>query len=315
MGKRMGTLVIGNEAPLPMNARTEMPLRRLIGPWQASSVVMGMVVGAGIFRSASIVGGALGSAPAVYAAWVIGGIVALIGALCYAELSSAFPHPGGDYRFLKEAYGDTVAFLFAWSRFAVIFTASAAMLAFVGTDYLGELIPMDGTARAIVAGLIVVALSAVNLRGLRTSARSEVVFVLLDVVALLAVGGAALWLILHGGGAPRVAAAGGQRAPDFGIAMVYVMLAYGGFNDAATLSAEVRRPRDMTRALIGGMSAVTVLYLVANWGYVQVLGVAGLTASDAPAAAVMLIVFGRTGETIMVAAVALATVAVLNALL
>ncbi|WP_137898821.1 APC family permease [Sphingomonas sp. 2SG] len=299
---------------LPTGAERDMPLRRLIGPWQASSVVMGMVVGAGIFRSASFVGSALGSASAVYAAWTIGGIVALIGALCYAELSSAFPHPGGDYRFLKEAYGDTIAFLFAWSRFAVIFTASAAMLAFVGTDYLGEMIPMDGTARAILAGTLVVALSAINLRGLRTSARSEVVFVLLDVVALLAVGGAALWLTLQGG-VGHHPASGSYRTPDFGVAMVYVMLAYGGFNDAATLSAEVRRPRDMTRALIGGMSAVTALYLVANWAYLQVLGSAGLATSDAPAAAVMLAVFGRTGETIMVAAVGLATMAVLNALL
>jgi amino acid transporter len=189
------------------------------------------------------------------------------------------------------------------------------MLAFVGTDYLGELISMDGRARAVVAGAIVMALSAVNLRGIRTSARSEVVFVVLDVVALLAVGGAGLWLILHGGGSTHVAAAGKHCPPDFGVAMVYVMLAYGGFNDAATLSAEVRRPRDMTRALIGGMGAVTILYLIANWGYVQVLGVAGLTASAAPAAAVMLTVFGRVGETIMVGAVALATIAVLNALL
>jgi amino acid transporter len=290
-------------------------VRRVIGPWQASSVVVGMVVGAGIFRSASVVGATLGSPLAIYAAWALGGVVALIGALCYAELSAAFPHPGGDYRFLKQAYGQTVAYLFAWSRFTVIFTASAAMLAFVGTDYLNELWPMDRLTRAVLAALMVVVLAAINLRGLKTSARSEVAFVALDVVALLALGGAALWMILYGGvpvdgAVPPVDPVGG-----FGVAMVYVMLAYGGFNDASTLSAEVRRPRDITRAMIGGMGAVTLLYLVANWAYVSVLGPAGLARSDAPAAAVMQAVFGEVGRTAMVIAVGVAAIAILNALL
>jgi len=290
-------------------------VRPIIGPWQASSVVVGMVVGAGIFRSASVVGATLGSPTAIYVAWLIGGIVALIGALCYAELSSAFPHPGGDYRFLKEAYGETIAFLFAWSRFAVIFTASAAMLAFVGTDYLNELVPMSSSMRAAVAALMVVTLALINLRGLKTSARSEVTFVALDVIALLALGGAALWLVFQGGApvdatVPAVSATGG-----FGVAMVYVMLAYGGFNDAATLSSEVRHPHDMTRAMVGGMAAVTVLYLIANCSYLRVLGPNGLATSGAPAAAVMHAVFGDVGRMIMVGAVGVASIAVLNALL
>jgi amino acid transporter len=290
-------------------------VRRVIGPWQASSVVVGMVVGAGIFRSASVVGSTLGSPLAIYAAWALGGVVALIGALCYAELSAAFPHPGGDYRFLKQAYGQTIAYLFAWSRFTVIFTASAAMLAFVGTDYLNELWPMGGTTRAVLAALMVVVLAAINLRGLKTSARSEVAFVALDVVALLALGGAASWMILAGGTPVDAAVPPVDPVGGFGVAMVYVMLAYGGFNDASTLSAEVRRPRDITRAMIGGMGTVTVLYLVANWAYVSVLGPAGLARSDAPAAAVMQAVFGEVGRTAMVVAVGVAAIAILNALL
>jgi len=287
----------------------------MIGFWQAAAVVVGMVVGAGIFRSASLVSTNLGTPGAIYAAWAIGGILALIGALCYAELSAAFPHPGGDYRFLKEAFGGTVAYLFAWSRLAVIFTASAAMLAFVGTDYLNQLVPMGATTRAIVAALTVLALSAINLIGLKTSTRSEVSLVAMDVAALLALGGAALWLIAHAGSPvdPRPAPAGARGG--FGAAMVYVMLAYGGFNDASTLSAEVRRPRDITRAMIGGMTAVTALYLLANWAYLTVLGAGGLAASDAPAAAVMQAVFGRPGQVVMVAAVGIAAIAVLNALL
>lgn len=290
--------------------------RRLLGPWQTASVVVGMVVGAGIFRTASVVAADLESPLLIYAAWALGGIFALAGALCYAELSSAYPDQGGDYRFLQEAFGDNIAFLFAWSRFAIIFTASAAMLAFVGADYLAQLIPMDQTARAMVGAVVIVILSAINLRGIKTSARSQVALVTLDVVALLALGAAALWLIASG--APAPASGSGTEevfsARGFGAAMVFVMLAYGGFNDAATLSAEVRRPRDMTIAMVGGMGAVTLLYLLANWAYVHGLGAAGLAASDAPAAALMLRAFGPLGETLMVAAVGIATLAVINAL-
>ncbi|TCP35944.1 APC family permease [Sphingomonas sp. BK235] len=280
------------------------------GPWQSGAVVVGMVVGAGIFRSAAAVGAALGSAPAIYAAWLAGGLVALAGALCYAELSTAFPHAGGDYRFLKEAYGDTIAFLFGWSRFTVIFTASAAMLAFVGTDYLATLVPMGSATRAAVAVAAVLLLGLLNLRGLAISVRGEVVLVALVVVALLALGGAGAWL--RGSGAPAPATMPNHEG--MGTAMIYVMLAYGGFNDAATLSAEVRRPRDITYALVGGMAAVTALYLIANWAYLTALGPAGLAASAAPAAAVMRRALGPAGEIAMVAAVVVATAAILNAL-
>lgn len=289
--------------------------RRVLGPWQASSVVIGMVVGAGIFRSASVVAASLQNDWLILAAWAVGGVFALAGALCYAELSSAFPHQGGDYRFLREAFGGWVAFLFAWSRFAIIFTASAAMLAFVAADYLASLVPMGSIGRAGVAATTIVGLTALNLRGLKTGVRSQVAMVTLDVGALLALGAAAAWLIASDIAPASPPAPAQPFAPGaFGSAMVFVMLAYGGFNDSATLSAEVRCRNDMTRALVGGMSAVTALYLLANWAYLRGLGVAGLAASDAPAADLMRVAFGPVGESLMVAAVGIAALAVINAL-
>jgi amino acid transporter len=290
-------------------------LSRVLGPWQAASVVVGMVVGAGIFRSAPAAAQALGGANAVLLAWALGGVVALAGALCYAELSSAYPDPGGDYRFLREAFGGDIAFLFAWSRFAVIFTGSAAMLAFVAADYLAQLIPLDARGRALIAGGLVVAMTILNLRGLRTSARTQVALVTFDVVAMLALGAAAFWLLAHSAVpvAPVVAPVTGVGG--FGTALVFVMLAYGGFNDSATLSAEVRRPRDMTLALVGGMGVVTALYLLTNWAYLTGLGFEGLAASDAPAAALMHRAFGTVGESLMVVAVAIASIAIINALI
>jgi hypothetical protein len=218
-----------------------------------------MVIGAGIFRTPPLVAQSLGSDGGVLFAWALGGAFALIGALCYAELSAAFPDTGGDYRFLREAFGADAAYLFAWSRFAVIFSASGALLAFVGIDYLAELVPMDTMTRAVLAGTMVIALTVLNLQGVQIGTRAQIAMVALDVMALLALGAAALWLVSQGV-SPVPPASAPAAAPlslgGFGQAMIFIMLAYGGFNDASTLSAEVRTPRDMTRALVGGMAMI-----------------------------------------------------------
>jgi len=216
-----------------------------------------MVVGAGIFRTASEVASNLNSPAAVLLAWTLGGVFALAGALCYAELTTAFPHTGGDYRFLREAFGRTLAYIFAWSRFAIIFTASAAMLAFVATDYLAQLVPMVPATRAWLAAAIILTLTMLNLRGLKTSARTQVGLVTMDVVALLAIGVAALFLLAAGHNAP--AAIPRDTGFNLGAALVFVMLAYGGFNDSATLSSEVRTSRQMTQAMISGRSRINAL--------------------------------------------------------
>lgn len=289
--------------------------RRVLGPFAAASVVVGMVVGAGIFRSASLVAANLQNDMLVMLAWGLGGVFALCGALVYAELSNAFPHPGGDYRFLKLAYGPLVGFLFAWSRFAVIFSASAAMLAFVAADYLAELLPLSAAARGGVAALAIVVLTALNLAGVKRSTGGQIVLVTADVLALLVLGAAAASLIAAG--TPPLTATPAPQpfaAAAFGQAMVFVMLAFGGFNDAATLSAEVRHPRDMTLAMVGGMALVTSLYLLANWAYLTGLGGAGLAASAAPAAQLMALAFGPAGQVAMVIFVAIAALAIVNAL-
>ena len=218
------------------------------------AIMVGIVIGIGIFKTPSLIASNVGSEAAFIGIWVFGGLITLIGALCYAELSAAYPDTGGDYRFLREAFGADAAWLFAWSRFAVIFSASGALLAFVGIDYLAELVPMDTFTRAGVAGGMVIALTALNLRGVQTGTRAQIAMVAMDVAALLALGGAALWLAAQGIAPQQVAS--GPVTPvslaAFGQSMVFIMLAYGGFNDASTLSAEVRSPRDMTRALFGG---------------------------------------------------------------
>jgi APA family basic amino acid/polyamine antiporter len=286
---------------------------RSLTVWHAAALAMGMVIGAGIFRSSSNVAAAVPDVATFFLVWSAGGLFALMGALCYAELAGAFPSTGGDYGFLRAAYGRSVAFLFAWSRFAIVFTGSTALLGFVLSDYVAKLIPVGPVGQVGIAAGAIVGLTGLNLIGVRVGATVQVVLVVLDAIALMLLGLAG---VLAGGHAPLAYSTAAAPGGGIAVAAVFIMLAYGGWNDAATLSTELRGgPRAMVKALVGGMSAVTILYLVANWGYWRGLGLAGLAASKAPAADLMGHAFGPTGETLIVALVALTTLACMNALI
>ena len=288
--------------------------RRQVGVWEAISVCVGMVIGAGIFRSPSIVAANVGSDTEMLLAWAFGGAMSLVGALCFAEMAAAFPDPGGDYHFLTRAFGRRAGFLFAWSRFAVIHTGSMAMLAFVLGDYLAELVRLGPLGSPAMAALAIVVLAGLNLSGLRAGIGTQVGLMALVFAGLLAVGFAGVALAFQG--AAPAAAAAGPSAGHLGTALVFVFLAYGGWSDAATLSAEMRDPhRGITRALLAGMAIVTALYLFANWAYVRGLGLAGVAASQAPAADLLRVAFGPAGETAIVVVVAVTTITSMNAIL
>ncbi len=289
------------------------PYRRLT-VWHAVSVCIGMVIGAGIFKTTPLAAANVGSEGLLLGAWAAGGVISLAGALCFAEMAAAFPDTGGDYFFLRRAYGEGVGFLFAWSRFAVIHTGSMAMLAFSFADYLAAIVDFGPGGSALLAAATVVTLAALNLAGLRFGIGTQVMLMVLVVLGLVCVGAAGLALTGHGA-APSVAS---SAAPTtvLGAALVYVFLAYGGWSDAATLSAEMRDSRrGITRALLVGMSVVTGLYLIVNWAFLRGLGLAGLAASNAPAADLMLLAFGRPGQIAIVAIVAITSITSMNAIL
>ena len=150
----------------------------------AVAITIGIVVGAGIFRTPSVIAGAAGSEAAVLAAWVAGGLLSIVGALCYAELAAAYPHAGGDYHFLGRAFGRRVAFLYAWARLAVIQTGSIALLAFVFGDYAARLTGLDPAA---LAALAVVALTALNWAGIRKTAETQNWLTLIELLGLVLV--------------------------------------------------------------------------------------------------------------------------------
>ena len=188
------------------------PLRRL-SAWHAVAVCIGMVVGAGIFKSSPVAAANLPSSAALLAIWVFGGAMSLAGAMCFAEMAAAFPDQGGDYHFLRQAYGDGMAFLFAWSRFAVIHTGSMALLAFTFGDYLAATFDLGTNGGNWLAAATIVTLAVVNLLGLRFGVGAQVWLMALVVAGLLA-------LIAAGASAPPAPAVNtGPRSVDVGAAL------------------------------------------------------------------------------------------------
>jgi amino acid transporter len=293
------------------------PLRRL-HVWHAASVCVGMVIGAGIFRTAPLAAANVPSEGWLLAAWLFGGLMSLAGALCFAELAAAFPDTGGDYWFLRRAFGAEVGFLFAWSRFAVIHTGSMALVAFSFGDYLATIVDLGPQGSALVAAASIVALAGLNLAGLRFGIGAQVRLVAVVVAGLLCLCAAGLWMTSPGSSPADVASFGAPPPPPLalGSALIYVFLAYGGWSDTATLSAEMRDgTRGITLALVLGMGAVTALYVLVNWAYVRGLSLLGLVRSDAPAADVMRGAFGPVGELLIVAVVAVTSITLMNAIL
>src|SRR5687767_14338208 len=174
---------------------------------EAVAIIVGIVIGAGIFKAPALVAGMAGSPGWMFAAWALGGLVSMIGALCYAELATAYPHAGGDYHFLRRAYGNNVSFLFAWARFSVITTGSIALLAFVFGDYLSQVISFGRHSASIYAAGVIVVLTWINLRGIKAGALTQTWLTCLEVGGLLLILVAGLALFGRGNGGAAVASA------------------------------------------------------------------------------------------------------------
>jgi amino acid transporter len=277
---------------------------------------VGMVVGAGIFKSPAQVAAGAESAGWLLIAWLIGGAISLIGALCYAELATAFPSPGGDYHFLKRAFGKPIGFLFAWARFAVINTGSIALLGFVMGDYLNTAWTLGPHGNAIYAAAAVALITAFNLRGVYKGVAANYGITGLEVAGLLILAAAAVWLVLQGvPPATDLAISPLGPVPDgFLQGLVFVMLAYGGWNEMATMSAEIRDGRrGMATALILSILVITGLYLLVNWALWRGLGMEGLASSAAPAADLIGLAFGDAAQIVLIIAVSFAVITSINA--
>ena len=295
----------GDDAPLPKLRRRD-----------AIAIIVGIVIGAGIFKTPSLVAGTTGDTGWALTAWLLGALVSLAGALCYAELAAAYRHAGGDYHFLTRAYGRDASFLYAWARGTVINTGAIALLAFVFGDYVSTIAPLGAASGAIWAALVVIALTVVNIAGLRASARTQNWLTIVEVAGLVAVVAAAL-VISSTSSAPVTQSALFVNTPSaglFGLAMVFVLLTYGGWNEAAYLSAELRGgKRAIVPVLVASLAIITVAYVAVNVALLHTLGLAGLADSKAPGADVMGRAFGNLGTGLIALAVAVAALTSINA--
>jgi APA family basic amino acid/polyamine antiporter len=280
----------------------------------AITIMVGIVVGIGIFKTPSLVASNVDSSFAFIALWVLGGFVTLIGALCYAELAAAHPHAGGEYHFLSRAYGRPVAMLFGWARGSVIQTGAIAAVAFVLGDYASQLQPLGPYGTAIYAGLAIVLLTGLNVVGTLQSKTTQIAVTLLEVSAIAAI----IMFGLFAGTEPSVAAqpATGASQPTaaLGMAMIFVLLTYGGWNEAAYLTGELRdAPRKIAKVLVIGTAVITALYVLANLALLQILGLEGLRSSNAVAADMMRRVAGEEGALLVSVAIIAAAFSTLNA--
>ena len=282
---------------------------RRLNTWDATMIVIGGVIGAGIFRTPATVAERTSSGTQVLILWAIGGLLTLAGVLCYAELGARRPQAGGTYVYLREAFGQLPAFLFGWTMALINYPGSVAAVATTFADYFCAatglpLIYVKPVAVGAIAFIV-----SVNLFGIRAGAWVQNIFTVLKLaaIALLVVVG----LVLASGHL------GIGLAPDtahpvsswaFLGALLPVLFAYGGFHYLNDLAGEVRNPqRTLPRALGMGMGGVVLCYLLVNLAYLTGLGHTGLAASQAPAADLLRHVFGEHGATVMAVGIACST--------
>jgi basic amino acid/polyamine antiporter, APA family len=290
--------------------KSQVAPKQLLSVTDGVLLTAGMIIGALIFKAPSTVAGATGGAGQFLFAWLLGGLVSLCGALVYAELASRHPDTGGEYVFLMKGWGRGVAFLFAWSRLTVIQTGAIAAVAFVFGDYASEIFRFGAHSSAIWAALAVAALTALNFAGTLQSKLLQKVMEVALIAGLVVFSVAGLIK----GGAPAETAAAGAGFGAFGFAMIFVLLAYGGWNEAAYLAGEVKDGRrNMTRILVIGVLGVTALYLLVNLAYLAVLGHGGIKASKAVAADVMRAIAGDRGAVLLAIIVCVSVLTTMNA--
>ena len=285
-------------------------LAREIGLFGATMLVMGGIVGSGIFMNPYVVARQVGTPFLVLAAWGFGGLVALAGAFVYAELASLRPKVGGQYAYLREAFHPRVAFVYGWVLLLVSQSGGLAAVAVTFARYLREQwsVPLGDGAIAIAA---LATLTVVNLLGVRAGNDVQAVFMVLKIAAiamLVAVGFAYF-------GGERAALAPALDRPvsfdlvtAFGAAMVPVLFAYGGWQTSGFVMGELKRPeKDMPRALLLGVAGVVVLYLSVNVVCLRALGAPGLAASTAPATDVMRAALGERGARLIAVGIVVST--------
>jgi APA family basic amino acid/polyamine antiporter len=286
-----------------------MSFRRALGPFDATMVVIGGIIGSGIFINPYLVARQLNSPLLVLGAWATGGLVALIGAFAYAELAQRLPKAGGQYVYLREAWHPVVGFLYGWALIFMIETGAMAAVAIAFAQYLERLTGHSGLDPRIIAVAAIALLSVINYIGVKPGSRLLNIFVMLKVAALAIL----ILCAWSGTGATDWATRGRTDAATsglvaFGAALIPILFTYGGWQQANYVAEEIRDPeRWLPRSLIIGTGLVVVIYLLVNVAYLRALGLDGLAATTTPSSDAAGRWFGQFGERFVAGAIAIST--------
>jgi amino acid transporter len=305
------------KSPALLAEKTDAAPAPRLGLWDAVSIIIGIVVGTAIFRSPAAVFANSPSAATALALWLVGGALSWCGAVCYAELATAYPRDGGDYVYLTRAFGPWCGFLFCWAQLATVISGNIAIMAYAFADYGMKIWPGWRAHDVWFAIAPVVALSALNAIGLVVGKLAQNVLTAAKVIGLTALVLVGIFVSVTSNQQPRAeAAVNDAPAPALGLALVFVLYAYGGWNHAPYVAAEVRNQRrNLPRALVLGLAAIALIYLAVNATYVSVLGFDAARQTQTPAADVLERVVGTWGGRAISLLVMLSALSAINGMI
>jgi len=287
--------------------------QKALSLFDSTCIIVGIIIGVGIYETAPLVAASMGSWQGALAIWLAGGLLALTGALCYAELASAYPQEGGDYVYQSRAYGDWAGYLFGWSQLVIVRPADIALMSFVFARYAGSFFSAGPKAQLFYAAGAVVVLTLVNILGVREGKWTQNLLTVIKIVGLLGI--VAAGLSAPGAAAARTPAAT-FTAPGLQLALILVLFTFGGWNEMAYVAAEVRQPqRNIVRALLIGTLSVTVLYLLINGAFLYALGFSGMASSQAVAIDTMAKVFPGAAASAIGILISISALGVINGLI
>lgn len=282
----------------------------------AIAIIVGIVIGAGIFETPALVAANAKSSTVMLLAWAVGGVMSLIGAMCFAELATAYPHPGGNYHYLIRAFGTSPAFLFVWARLSVIQTGSIAMLGFIFGDYASQVFSMGPHSSAIYATIAVVVLTLLNVAGVQLGKWTQNLLTVCTVfgMALIVFAGFKLGGMAAPAAETAATGGGGGGAASLGMVMIFVLLTFGGWTESAYVSAELRDVRrNMARALLGSIAIITGIYLLVNFAMLRGLGLNGMANAEAVGSELLRRALGAPAALIMSLLVGVTVLSSMNA--
>jgi basic amino acid/polyamine antiporter, APA family len=291
-------------------------LARRLGLFDAAMIVMGGIIGSGIFMNPYVVARRVHTAPLILGCWLLGGLVALAGAFIYAELAAQRPHlVGGQYAYLRDAYHPAVGFMYGWALLLVVQTGGMAAVAVTFARYFRELTHVPA-ADWLIASLTLALLTIINCLGVKAGSMVQNILMVIKILAIAMLVFCALWFV----GTPNLIFAGVfENGLSFAVvaglaaAMSPVLFSYGGWHTASFVAGEMRRPeRDLSRGLLIGVIGVVILYIAANVIYLGALGASGLAQTTTPASSVMRLALGERGARLIAVGIAISTLGFLS---